>query len=328
MIKLLILSVALLFTACSTRESYQPKEVVGDWEKYGDSDFSIENIAPNAALVEDKKVFASGSVNKIKVPDGHSLLGFSDGWILSTNIVGDLSLQHADDFALAYSFTLKKTIAAASVNGDTLAVLFANNEMALYSLSEKNLLLKIQGNAPLAVNYKIITPYFRDDLVLFSTLDGKVVIANVKTKKKLRTSIVSSEDNFNNIIYFNFVENKIIAATAHKIMSLSRKEAREKYDIRGVIDDGRNIFLATKQGEIVSITSDLQINAKAKFPFAHFLGMIISNDKLYVLEKAGYMIEFSKDLLEYKVYDVDLDEGYVFIQDKKFYVDDEYISVE
>ncbi|MEO1954631.1 MAG: hypothetical protein ABGW74_07995, partial [Campylobacterales bacterium] len=136
------------------------------------------------------------------------------------------------------------------------------------------------------------------------------------------------EDNFNNIIYFDFVANKIIAPTGHKILSLAKKELRVKYDIRNVIDDGKNIYLSTKQGEIVSLTPDLQLNKKVKFPFAHFLGMIMGVNNLYVLEKEGYIIELSKDLLEYKIYEVDVEDGYIFIDDKVFYIDDEYILVE
>jgi hypothetical protein len=120
----------------------------------------------------------------------------------------------------------------------------------------------------------------------------------------------------------------VIAATGNKVLSLSDKEVRAEYDIRAAVDDGRNIFLATKQGEIVSLSSDLQHNAKLKFPFAHFLGMIVNNGKLYALEKAGYIIEMSRDLLEYSVYEADFDDGYVYINDKTFYINDEFISVE
>jgi hypothetical protein len=109
---------------------------------------------------------------------------------------------------------------------------------------------------------------------------------------------------------------------------LSQKEIRSAYDIRNIVADDKSIYLATKQGEIISLTSDLQQNAKLKFPFAHFLGMIISGDKLYVLEKEGYIIEITKDLLKYTVYEVDIDDGYVYIDDKIFFVDNKYISVE
>ncbi len=200
--------------------------------------------------------------------------------------------------------------------------------MALYSISGKNLLLKEQGDAPIAVNSKIVKPYFRDELVIFATLDGKVVIINAEIKKKLRTIIVSSEEHFNNIIYFDLVDNKIIAATGHKILSLSQEEKRSAHDIRSVVADGRNIYLATKQGEIISLSSELEQNAKLKFPFAHFLGVIVGKDKIYALEKEGYLIEMSKDLLSHTVYEAEIDEGFVYIDGKIFFVHDEYISVE
>lgn len=324
---ILIVLISLLFNACSSKEVFKPKNVVDDWEKTGNSEVTIKTIAPDAALVEDRKVLISGKVFDIEIPEDYKLLGYSDGWIIAAKINGDLTLTFAEDKTMVEKFNLKKTIAIASIKNDILAVLFTNNEMALYSIANKTLLLKEQGDAPIVINAKIVKPYFRDNIVLFSTLDGKIVVVNTELKKKLRTVIVSSEEYFNNIIYFNLVDNKIIAATGHKILSLAEQEIRASYDIRDIVSDGQRVFITTKQGEVLSLTSELKQNAKIKFPFAHFLGMIISNDKLYLLEKEGYIIETSKDLQKYSIYDVDIEDGYVFIDDKIFYIDDEYISV-
>ncbi|MCF6309429.1 MAG: PQQ-like beta-propeller repeat protein [Sulfurimonas sp.] len=324
----LITLTATIFTACSTKEVFKPIDVAGNWKNFGSSEVTIKDISPDAALVEDRKVLATDKVLDVKIPQNHKLLGYSDGWVISASIDGDLTLQSANDSTRIEKFELKRTIAIASVKDDVLAVLFTNNEMALYSIATKTLLLKEQGDAPIVVNSKIVKPYFRDDIVIFSTLDGKIVVINSKIKKKLRTIIVSSEDYFNNIIYFNLVNNKIVTATGHKLLSLAEKEIRANHDIRNVLSDDKNIYIATKQGDIISLTSELKQNAKLKFPFAHFLGMIVSDDKLYVLEKEGYIIEISKDFSKYTVYDVSINDGYVFISDKIFYVDDEYISVE
>lgn len=325
---ILISLTALIFSACSSKEVYKPTDVADDWKHSGSSDVTINGISHDAALVDDRKVLAEGKVVDVTVPQSDKLLGYSNGWVISSDIDGNLTLQNSSGNKKIERFNLKKSIATASVEDDTLAVLFADNEMALYSLSTKSLLLKEQGDAPIVVNSKIVKPFFRDDLVIFSTLDGKIVIINAKIKKKLRTIIVSSEEHFNNVIYFNLVDNKIIAATGHKILSLAKEEVRGAYDIRSAVSDDKNIFLATKQGEIISLTSDLGQNAKLKFPFAHFLGLILSGEKLYALEKEGYVIEISKDLLTHTVHHVDMDDGYVYIDGKVFFVHDEYISVE
>ncbi|WP_294927262.1 hypothetical protein [Sulfurimonas sp.] len=324
----IIASLLFAFSACSSKEVFKPAEVKDDWEYCGGSDVTIEGVASEAALVEDRKVLAKGRVLDVIIPEDQKLLGYSDGWVMSADIDGNLTLQYATDNKMVEKFNLKRTIATAGIKDDLLAVLFASNEMALYSIADKSLLLKEQGDAPIVVNSKIVKPSIKDDLVLFSTLDGKVVIINSQTKKKLRTVIVSSEEHFNNIIYFNLLDNKIIAATGHKILSLGEKEIRTDFDIRDVVSDDKNIYIATKQGEIISLNSDLQKNASAKFPFAHFLGMIVHNQKLYALEKEGYIIELSKDLSEHAVYEVSIDDGYVYIDGKIFFVGDEYISVE
>lgn len=323
-----VLLLTFLFTACSTKEVFEPKVISGDWENYGDSNETIVDITADIALLESGRVISKKSVLDVKIEDSFRLLSSSDGWIISSNIEGNVTLEYIEDKSMKEQFELKKTVAAASVKDDILAILFADNEMALYSISTKELILKEKGNAQKIIDSRVVNPHFMNDLVLFFTLDGKLVIINTQLKKKLRTVIVSSEDNFNNIIYFNILESKIIAATGHKMLSMAQKETRVKYELRNVVDIENQVFISTKQGEVISLTPDLQMNAKVKFPFAHFLGMIAHNDKLYLLEKEGYIIEITKDLLEYKVYEVDIADGYIFVADKKFYIADEYISVE
>jgi hypothetical protein len=327
----LLLVTTIFFSACASKEVFEPEpdSLSDDWEYYGSTDFTIKSRTPKAALVEDNMVMVDGEVTDISIAEDYNLIGYSDGWIISASIDGKLVIANLHDRMLLKKFDLKKTISTASVKGDMLSVLFANNTMAVYSISSKELLVKEQGDPPVVVNSKVTAPFYKDNLVIFPTLDGKIVIVDVESKKKLRTAIISSEDNFNNAIYFNFIGNRIVTATGHKILSLAEKELRVKYDIRVATDDGKNIFLATKQGEIVSLTPDLQLNKKVKFPFAHFLGLVVSDNKVYALEKQGYMIVLSKDLLEYSIHEVDIEEdAYIFLEDKVFYIGDEYILAE
>jgi hypothetical protein len=318
----------IIFTGCSSKEVFEPKQVKDDWKFYGNSEEKIVDVSSDVAMLENRKVLLKNRLIDSSIEDSFRLLGSSDGWVISSNIDGELIIDFIEDKSMRKKFNLKKTIAGASIKNDILAVLFADNEMALYSISKESLLVKVQGSAPVVVDARIVNPYFMNDLVLFLTLDGKIVIVNSELKKKLRTTIVSSEDNFNNIIYFNVIDNKLIAATGTKLLSMATKEIRASYEIRNIVYSGTSIFITTKQGEVISLTPDLQVNAKIKFPFAHFLGLIVHNDKIYALEKEGYLIEISTDLLKHDIYEVDIDEGYVFVADKIFYVDDEYISVE
>lgn len=318
----------ILFGGCSTKEVFKPLYVDKDWSHYGSIDKEIVDIGSDLAVLEDLTILSKQGPVNVEINASNRILANSDGWILSSTIDGLLTLQNIQDKAKLEKFELKKTIAAASVNGDILAVLFADNDMALYSMASQELLLKEQGGKSITADYRIANPFFMKELVLFPTLDGKVIIINTQLKKKLRTVLVSSEDHFNNIIFFNVIDNKIIAASGSKMFSLSQKEVRVNFEPRDIIFEDKVLYITTKQGEVLALTPDLQIISKIKFPFAHFLGIISHGDKLYLLEKEGYLIALDKDMFDYSVHKVDIENGFVFPAKNAFYVGDEYISVE
>jgi len=290
-------------------------------------DESIVDTSDNVALLENRKVLSKNGELNVTVAKDQRVISLSDKRVISASIDGNVTITSIDN-AKQIHMNLKKTIAGASVKDKLLAVLFANDDIALYNTDTKEILFKEQGGKVIAENMRIVNPYFLNDLVIFPTLDGKVIIVNAKLKKRLRTVIVSSDDYFNNIIYFNIADNKIIAASSYKLLAMAQKELRKKYEIRNIVFDGKLIYITTKQGEIIALTPDLQVDSKIKLPFAHFLGMISHKGKLYILEKEGYMIVVDKKTFAYTVHEVDIDDGFVFVGKNLFYVDDEKIAIE
>jgi hypothetical protein len=323
------LSLSLVFfSACSSKKVFEPENTSSSWDKYQSIEDNIIDITSTAALLENRKVLTQEKILDIEIAEGYRLIGESDGWILSATINGKLKLQSIGDANKVVEFEVQKTVASASIQGDILAVIFADNELGLYSIASKELLLKEKVGESLAIDSRIATPYFVGGVVVFPTLDGKVVIMNPQAKKRLRTTVISSEENFNNVVYFNIIDQKIVAATAHKILSFSQEESRAAYEIRNVAFNGEDLYVATKQGEVISLNSNLQVRSKLKFPFAHFLGVIAKDEKVYILEKEGYLIVAPKDLSSYTIHPVSLDEGFVYVSQKGFFVNDELISIE
>lgn len=320
--------ITFLFSACSTKQVFEPKKIDGEWSEKIEKSETILDTTATVALLEDDKVLTKSSLLNIKIDKDKRVISDSGNWIITASIDGNVTLISKDDSLNKEKFALKKTIAGASVNENILAVIFADNEIALYDITSKETLFKEQGTKYTAVDYRVVNPYFMNGLVLFSTLNGTVVIVNEKLRKRLRTVIVSSEDVFNNIISLHIIDNKIIAATTYEILSMSQKEHRVKYEIRDITYDDKNIYITTKQGEIISLTPNLEINLKIKFPFAHFYGLIEDKDKLYAIEKEGYMIVIDKNTFEYTIEEIDFDDdGFIFIGDKSFYITDKKISV-
>lgn len=324
----LFLLVLVIFSGCSSKQYFAPEVVKGDWDKSAFLNESIVTTTADGAVLENGQILTKEGVQDYYLPKGYSYIGQSDGWVISSKVDGELLLQRIADKNRKIILDLKKTIAGATVKGDKIAILFATNEMALYTLSTKELVFKESGSVPVAVDTRIVNPYFLNELVLYLTLDGKIVIINSETKQLLRSMLVSSEEYFNNIIYFNVIDNVMVAATGSRLFSLSEKERREKYEIRDVVFSEEGIWISTKEGEVVALTPSLQLKAKRKYPFAHFLGMILTKEKLYLLEREGFIIELNKDLSESNVYELNIDDGFVYVGDNAFYVNDVVYPVE
>lgn len=325
----LSLGAVILFSGCSHKEVFKPENVKGEWRNAGRLSSSIDQTTQTAALLENGHLLTQKGEMNIQIPKEYRLINANDTWIITESPEGNLVLLPADGTDTKVTFELKRSVAAANIQGDTVAVLFTNNEMALYSLESKKLLFKQSSNAPVAVDARIANPYFLKELVLFLTLDGKIVIVNSETKQMLRSVVVSSEEYFNNITYMNVIDNNMVAATGSAVLALSQKEAREKYEIRNIASTAEGIWITTKQGEIIALTPSLQFKAKKKFPFAHFVGLSVQNDRVYALEQEGYMIALTKNLLAFDVYDVDLDsDNKIFVGDGSFYFDDRYINIQ
>lgn len=323
------LAAVLLLSGCSHKEVYKPDNVKGEWRTAGRLSASIAQTGQSAAMLDNGHLLTSDGEKNIKLPKDFRLINANREWIITQSTEGNMVLFPADGTDAKVTFEFKRDVAAASIQDDVVAVLFANNEMALYSLESKKLLFKESANAPIAVDARIANPYFLKELVLFLTLDGKIVIINSETKQLLRSVVVNSSEYFNNITYMNVIDNNLVAATGNGVLALSQKESREKYEIRNIAYATDGIWLTTKQGEVIALSPTLQFKAKKKFPFAHFVGLSVQNDRVYALEQEGYMIALSKNLLTYDVYDVDMDaDNKIFIGDGRFYFDDRYINIQ
>lgn len=316
---------SVLFLGCADKEYYKPEDTEDSISLTDRFDEPIIELSAETATLEDGTVLTKRGKLDVRFPEGYRFVFKNDEWSIALKTGGNLfAVKSANE---SKTLKLPKTAAAAALRGDLLAVVFADNELALYDFQSGELLFKEPATESTAVDMRIANPRFLNELVLFPTLDGKIVIVNADVKERVRTIIVSSEEYFNNIIYFNVINDTLFAATPFEIYTLGLKESRVKLEVRDVVFTQEGGWVTTKQGEIVSLNPELEIITRQKFPFAHFLGLIVSDEAVYAVEKEGYMIISSKDLNTSKVYDISLEDGYFFTSDDSFYFDNVYIKV-
>lgn len=322
---LLVLLISSFFLGCSSKEYYKPKSTFDTIDITDSLESTIVEISGESATLEDGSIITSKGVDVTRFPEGFRFVFKNDEWAIALKAGGELFA--VKDSNESKSLTLSKTIATVALKDDLLAVIFADNELALYEFSSGRLLFKEPASESTAVDMRIANPRFLNDLVLFPTLDGKIVIINAQAKELVRTIIVSSEQYFNNIIYFNVVDDTLYAATPSKIYTLGEKEKRVELEARNMVVNKEGVWVATKQGEVVALDHSLNILKREKFPFAHFLGLVVGEDIVYVAEKEGYIIALKHNLNFHLVYDFDLEDGFFYTSTEGFYYDDVFIKL-
>jgi len=322
---LIALSAFVFFTGCSSKNRFEPENIASSIEVTGRLDSSVAQTSRSGANLKDGQAISIiNGLEPFKIDDGYRIVGANDEYICASSNGGLLKLYKNRNLVSEFSFS--KNVASASANKDFLAVLFVNNDIALYSKESKELIFKQSGDDVIAVDTRVAQPQFLNDLILYATLDGKIIILNSETKKPIRSIVLSDQQYFNNIIYMKMYDNVLIAATGSTLYSLTDRESRKDISVRDVSFGEDGLYVATKEGEVLKLSRTLEEEGKLKFDFAHFLGMVVS-DHLYLAEKEGYIVVVNKVFASHEIYEAPLNNSRFFASDKAFYFDDVYIDL-
>lgn len=161
-----------------------------------------------------------------------------------------------------------------------------------------------KGSAVLAVNQLIAAPLFLDSVVVFPTLDGRILVVSLQNYETQRNIIVSSEKFFNNIIYLQGDDVRIFAATPKKLISIvSGQQFSYQEDIKDITFANGYLYALTLEGKIAQLDHTLrEVNTK-KFEYASLEGMSVANNALYTYEKNGsFIIALDLENFSHKVY--------------------------
>jgi hypothetical protein len=113
---------------------------------------------------------------------------------------------------------------------------------------------------------------------------------DINDKKVVKDVVISSEKNFNNVIFFDIIDNRLVAATPTKVISINPKFANFlDADVVDIIFIKDGVYVFTKDGRIILTDPDLRVLKEKKFPFARFVGVIYGK-YIYAVEKGGYLI--------------------------------------
>jgi hypothetical protein len=90
-------------------------------------------------------------------------------------------------------------------------------------------------------------------------------------------------------------------------------------EISEVDIDNNSIFLFSKDGRVSRLDSSLKIQDEKKLRFAHFCIAGLYKDRIYAMDKQGYLVVSNKEFTKESVYPFSEIEGYSFISAGKLY---------
>ncbi|AXX96219.1 hypothetical protein [Arcobacter ellisii] len=322
---LISLSALLLFTACSSKKYYEPEDVSSNIELNKESmSSSIKSMNKIGATLEDNRIITKNGISEFELPEGFDFINLTDdGKIIATNYIDKLLIGNQEK-------KVKDVVVAATIKNGKLAVVYSNNTIELIDMNNDKTLFKEYLPISLANDTRIANPYFMGNLILFPTLNGKVIIVSALNNESVKNIAVDPDNEFNNIISLNVIESSqtLIVATPNKIVSISPKEVLSKeYDLRDIIVNKENVYIATIDGQLIKLTANLEEVAKKKYKYAKIHALAFT-DSLYAVESQGFLINVSSDFKQDAVYDFSFDnEERMIAIGNRIYYNSKYITL-
>ena len=312
----------IIFTGCSSKQYYEPEDTFSFKGDTLDLEASIIDLNSVGATLENSQFISKkGIIENTK--EDYKFLNFSDDTVLASDTNASIHLKNE---TIDTTIHFDKNIIAATKSKNLLAFMSIDNSITLYNLDTKQVLFKNYLKSSIINNIKIANPVFLSSVVLYPTLDGKVVIVDLQKNTVVKTINIDPKSDVNNIIFVKEINETLIAATNKKLFSFVNSKVNLKdLDVQNIIVHKNNIYVATLDGEIIKYDFSLNKLASQKFKFAK-INALAFGTFLYALESQEFLITISEDFKDVKVFDFSFDEEEKVIGiDNKIYFDDEYI---
>ncbi|MDR1284915.1 MAG: PQQ-like beta-propeller repeat protein [Campylobacteraceae bacterium] len=320
----------LFMSGCGTKRQYfEPKNLDGNARFDGSLSSGIKEVAKDGASLKNGTVITrEGNEVNINLEDGYSFLGEFDGKFITVSHYGLLHVKN-NEGKLIYNKDIGAMVASASIDEDTLAVITSDNSLSVIDTSSDTTIFQKKFDSMPSLDSRIAAPYFLGSLVIFPTLDGKLVIVDRNNGSLIRSVVVSAERDFNNVIFLDVVEDRMFAATAKRIISISPTNINYVDEsIKDVILMNDRVFTFGKNGKVTLMDLDLKVLNEQEFSFSIF-SAVAAKEKLYIIEKRGYLIKSDLDLKNFEVFELPFSiDDFLFVANDKIYYGDSFYTLE
>lgn len=195
------------------------------------------------------------------------------------------------------TYKLPYMIFSATKQNSKVAFVLENGKYGVYDLNSSKITTLYDGDEVLSVRYLHAQPLFYKDLILYPLLSGNVAVVDTAAGKFIRTLNISQNQFNDNVIFLKIVDNQLFMATPSKLVLFNPQFLIDyKAEIKHIIDYNKNLYIFTKDGSIIKLSSGLKVIKKIKLPFASFYAPGICKGNIWTVEKGGYLLKITPDL--------------------------------
>ena len=307
-----MLALMFFYSGCDSQKAFKPSHVNGKIEFSGELKKPIVSNNQVSAKLKDNTIITQNSIANIILSDHENLLYVdSKQWLVADGCAGllILPLTHNNnatsiDRANSKKITTQGCVVGASIKGNLVAGVLADNTLFLYDTSKEDFIFQTKEEAIFAISSMNANPVILDTLVIFPTLDGRLNTIDITQGKSIKNIIVDTEKFLNNIIYLKVQKDELVSATQKRIYTLIRGESYGKeLEIRDIYFDGTYIYALSLNGTIYQFDKTLATLQSVKLPYANLNGIIIKDGHLYTFENSGgYLIDLTLKDFSYEVF--------------------------
>lgn len=299
-----ILALSIFFVGCSSKKYFEPTEIDSKISFENKLEDRIETANRYGAVLKNGSVITQNGFTHLKIDKNTTFLNESEEYYIIARDCYNIEIINKIT-QVSTLISTETCSLSASIKDNQLAVVLIDNSSNIYDIKTKDILFTQKGSASIAVNSLVVAPVFLDTLVVFPTLDGRLLVVDNKNFIASRNIIINSEKFFNNVIYLFIEGENMVAATEKRLVSVvSGKEFSYDANIKDVLHDKEYFYVLTLEGEVIELDKTLRVNNQIKLPFASLSALVIAEGKIFTLEKRGYLIGINKENFTYKVYKV------------------------
>jgi hypothetical protein len=297
----------LFFSGCASKNYYEPKKLDGSISFANKINSHLSEVSRDGATFKNGMfVTRLSGIEKYKLPKGFRFVSKNkDLETIAVSNNGDIAIFV--NGVKKFEKKFETAISGASLHKNLLAIVFSNNTIMLYDIKADKKVYTEELESTLALDARVANPLFLNDLVIFPTLDGRLLVMDVNRKQILRDVAISDKELFNNVIFLEVHNNILIAATASKVVSINPKTINTlRVPVKDLLYINDKVYIFTKNGKVILSDNYLKVIKEIKFPFAIFSTLMYA-DKIHAVEKGGYLISLDKDLSGSSIYKLDDD---------------------